>query len=353
MLAVLPHFVGMDFEFVALVPGHPLARSLQDLGIPTVLFTVRDAAGARRPEQQILEDLNGAIRRIQPDLVHGNSLAMGRLTGSIAGQTAVRLTAHLRDIVGQSPAAVGHLNANHALVAVSHAVRDYHVAQGVDPRRVHVVPNGVDCHRFDGQATDGRLKSELGLPSDSFLIATIGQICLRKGHDVFAQAAVQVAERMPRAHFLLVGERYSAKPESVEYERGISRAFDEAGLSQRFHRLGYRTDMPQLLPEIDLVVHTARQEPFGRVLLESAAVGRPIVATSVGGTTEMLVDGDSALLVPPDAPMLTAQAMLRCYHDGDLRRRIGAAARDRVSHLFTVETSAARLAEVWRNTVEG
>jgi glycosyltransferase involved in cell wall biosynthesis len=154
---------------------------------------------------------------------------------------------------------------------------------------------------------------------------------------------------MPTAHFLLIGERYSAKPESVAYDESIGGQFAAAGLADRFHRLGFRQDVPQLLGEIDLLVHSARQEPFGRVLLEAAAAGCPIIATDVGGTAEMLVDGQSALFVPADDPQALATAMIRAFADVSLRERLARAARARVAEQFSIAGSARRLADFWRS----
>lgn len=204
---------------------------------------------------------------------------------------------------------------------------------------MQVIPNGIEVD--DGQRPhDSRLKAELALPPDSFLIASVGQICLRKGQDVFAQAAALAAAQMPAAHFLLIGERYSAKPESAAYNESIDRTFAAAGLADRFHRLGFRQDVPQLLAEVDLLVHSARQEPLGRVLLEAAAAGCPIVATNVGGTSEMLVDDQSALLVPADNPQALATAMIRAFGDASLRDRLADWARARIATYFSIAVSA-------------
>jgi glycosyltransferase involved in cell wall biosynthesis len=348
ILAVLRQLVGTEFEFVALAPAQgPLGEALQSVGVPTLPFDVRDAFGVRRPVERLLEEFALAIRRVRPDLVHGNSLSMARLTGSIAKQSPAVCTAHLRDIIGLSAAAVEQVNSNRALVAVSKAVRDFHAGQGVDANRMLVIHNGIELD--DGpRFRDGRLQAELGLPPESFLVASIGQICLRKGQDIFTQAAVLAATHMPTAHFLLIGERYSTKPESIAYDESINGQFAAAGLGDRFLRLGFRQDVPQLLAEIDLLVHSARQEPFGRVLLEAAAAGCPIIATDVGGTGEMLVHGQSALFVPPDDPQTLAAAMILAFADVSLRERVAAAARARVAKHFSISGAARRLADFWR-----
>jgi len=349
MLAVLPHFVGSDLEFVALAPSvGRLAAELTALGIPVLPFDARDTSGERLPPPRLLEEIHSIATRVRPDLIHGNSLSMGRLTGHLSADLGVPSTAHLRDIVSLTKRAVERLNANQALIAVSQAVRDFHQAQGVDAARMHVVYNGVDADQFRRQPSSVQLKAELRLAPDAFLVANIGQICLRKGQDVFAKAAALAAPRMPRAHFLLLGERYSEKTETALYDEAISFEFGMAGLKDRFHRLGYRSDIERLLGEIDLVVHCARQEPFGRVLLEAAASQRSIIATSVGGTGEMLVDSKSAILVPPDKPEILADAMVRLYANRELSSSLAAAARDRVTDRFSIEQSARGLAEVWQ-----
>jgi len=352
MLAVLPHFVGSDLEFVALAPSvGPLAPELTALGIPVLPFDARDKSGERLPPPRLLEEMRSIGARVRPDLIHGNSLSMGRLTGHLSADLGVPSTAHLRDIVGLTKRAADQLNANRALVAVSQAVRDFHQAQGVDASRMHVVYNGVDADQFRRQPSSVQLKTELRLPPDAFLVANIGQICLRKGQDVFAKAAALAAPRMPRAHFLLLGERYSEKTETALYDEAISFEFAMAGLKDRFHRLGYRSDIERLLGEIDLVVHCARQEPFGRVLLEAAAAGRAIIATTVGGTEEMLVDRESAILVPPDEPQILADAIVCLYGNPELSSCLAAAARERVTARFSIEQLARGLAGVWRTAM--
>jgi glycosyltransferase involved in cell wall biosynthesis len=352
MLAVLPQFVGSDLEFVALAPSSgPLSGELGKLGIPVLNFVAAGENGERRSPPQLLDEIRAAATRVRPDLIHGNSLAIGRLTGPLGFELKIPATAHLRDIVGLSRRAIDQLNANRSLVAVSSAVRDFHAAQGVDRARVHVVYNGIDASRYGRDASHGRLKEGLGLPPDAFLVATIGQICLRKGQDIFAKAAGLAAPGMPNSHFLLIGERHSGKTETALYDEAISFEFAMAGLKDHFHRLGYRPDVDDLLPQIDLVVHCARQEPFGRVLLEAAAAQRPIIATRVGGTEEMLVDGESVILLAPNEPQPLADAMVQLRGDPALCSRLAAAARDRVVTLFSIEQAARGLAEVWRKAI--
>lgn len=338
------------FEFVAIAPEEGrLAGALEERGIEQVPVTLRVASGTRLPRETVCTNLLKTIQKCAPDLVHANSLAMGRLTGAIADQLDIPCLAHLRDIIKLSKAAIADLNRNRLLIAVSRATQDFHVAQGLDAEKTRTVYNGVDCNHFQPRPATGFLKRELQLDEEAFLVATIGQIGLRKAQDVLTDAAIAIAEKVPHVHYLLIGERNSSKQESIEFEENITTRFTDAGLTNHLHHLGYRNDINLLLNEINLLVHPAKQEPLGRVLLEAAASGVPIIATQVGGTEEILRDGESALLVPAaDAPAL-GKAIVEMCGDVGLRKRLGTAGRKRIQAEFRVQVAAENLADVWIN----
>lgn len=350
LLAMLEVLGREAFEFVAAAPvSGLLAGRLERLGIEVLPLSLRNAEGRKRPIEQVNAHLAELVTRVGPDLVHANSLSMGRMVGRIAPQVSVLCTAHLRDIIKLSKAAVADLNRNAALVAVSEATKQFHVEQGVTSEKVQVIHNGVDMERFCPREAAGSLKRELGLSDRAVLIANIGQICLRKGQTLLAQAAVALAQEFPQARYLLVGQRHSQKDESVAYEETIHRIFREGGIEDRLLRLGFREDVPAILNEVDLLVHTAHQEPLGRVLLEVASCGKAIVATEVGGTTEILADEVSALLTPPgDLDALTA-AVRRMLTDGELRARLASQARRDAVERFSLPRAAERVREFWES----
>jgi glycosyltransferase involved in cell wall biosynthesis len=348
MLAAIKHMPAHDIEIVALAPkAGRLSQLLAERGIRHVPLSLRDETDTRLPREVVAERLKETISTADPHVVHANSLSMGRLTGAIAEELGRPCIAHLRDILKLSRAAINDLNRNHALLAVSEATRTFHIAQGLDADRTRVLYNGVDCDQFQPRDATGRLKRELGLDEQAFLVGTIGQIGLRKAQDVLAEAAVLVGPHQPNVHFLLIGERNSAKAESIAFEQNIARRFQEAGLSDRLHPLGYRDDMPSLLNELDLLVHPAKQEPLGRVLLEAAASGLPIVATNVGGTPEILEDGVSARLVPPGNSDALADAMRELSADASQRIRLADEARHTIRERFGIDQAAQRLCAVW------
>jgi glycosyltransferase involved in cell wall biosynthesis len=338
--------------FVALAPAEGrLADALAAMNVDHIPLDFGDGSGNRLTRDAQCGQLIDRIEQVSPDLLHGNSLSMGRVTGAVADRLSIPCTAHLRDIIKLSPSVVADLNRNQRLVAVSDATREFHIGQGLAAGQTDVVFNGVDSERFRPRPATRALHRELGLADSSFVFLTIGQIGLRKGHDVLAAAAPTIAARVPDAQFVIVGERNSTKAESVAFEQKLAADFRLVGLEDRLHRVGYRNDVDQLLNDADLLVHPAKQEPLGRVLLEAAAAGLPIVATAVGGTREILVDGVSARLVPPNDAMALAQAAIEVALDKVKRRGFADAARARVVCLFEAQHAATELVKFWNNVL--
>lgn len=345
-------------QFVAIAPPQgPLANALKKRGIVHHAWQTHSSSGQRLTREEICQQLLKAIQTTQPNsadansLVHANSLATGRLLGSIAGQLSVPTITHIRDIIKLSNAAVRDLNANSRLIAVSEATRQFHVAQGFDEQKTIALHNGVDCNLFQPRPATGQLKKELGLSGDAFLIGTIGQIGLRKGQDVLAQAAVTLNDRLPMAHYVLIGERHSSKQESIEFEQNIKTTFASAGMADHLHCLGYRNDVSRLMNELDLLVHPAHQEPLGRVLLEAAACGLPIVATDVGGTREIFPEHGMAMLVEPNDTNQLTDAIHAACSDPSLRIQMSKAAREQIENQFTIEQASQRLNRMWDDTL--
>jgi glycosyltransferase involved in cell wall biosynthesis len=351
MLATLPTVAAAGFDVVvAAPPDGPLAAALAERGLCNVVWPTHDSARERFSLDRLRADLAGVVQLTQPELLHANSLSTSRISGPVAVECGVRSIGHLRDILKLSSQAIDDLNRHQRLVAVSQATRDFHIRQGLDEAKCVVFYNGVDLAEFQPRAPNGYLHSELGLPASAWLIAVIGQLGLRKGTDVALAAALQIAESAPDVHWLIVGERTSNKAESHDFEASLQSIAAEKPLAGRVHFLGCRSDVVHLLCECTLLVHAARQEPLGRVLLEAAACGLPIVATDVGGTREIFpLDSGSATLVGPNNQLSLADAILTLLRDDARRGAFGVAARRRAESAFDIRTAANRLIDLYRD----
>jgi len=320
MLATLDGVRAAEYDVcVACPPAGLLADTLHRQGIPVTPFSVRDTDGRRIPLEQLRQMLAAVITSTQPHLVHANSLSMSRLAGPVTEALRLPSIGHVRDIVGLSRTAISAVNRIERLLAVSDATRRFHVNAGLNAGRTFVLHNGVCLSEFQPRTPTGLLHKELRLPRDFRLLTSVGQIGIRKGLDVLLRAAELVVTKHDDVAFVIVGQRQSAKAEAVDFERQLAAAAAAEPLTGRVFMLGRRHDVAAILNESTLLVHAARQEPFGRVLLEAAASGTAIVATDVGGTREvfgaqqdlLLSPSRGGIIVPPDDPDAMAEAILK------------------------------------------
>ena len=339
LLTVLTGLDRLRFSPLAWAPpGGPLVAILDAAGVEVVADPGTDV------ERSAWIEARGVA------LIHANSLAMGCRSGPLSPACGVPAVAHVRDIMRLGRERRAALARNHALVAVSQAVAHALLAEGLPAERVRVIVNGVDPSGFPPRAAAGhRLRQELGLPADARVVGNVGQIALRKGQDVFLEAAARVAAACPDVHFVILGERFSRKAESRAFEEALHRAAARPPLTGRVHFLGWRSDATDLIAGFSVVAHAAHQEPLGRVLLEAQAAGTPVVATAVGGTEEIVVHEQTGLLVPPGQADLMARAVTHLLNHGPLAHRLAARGQARVQAHFSPALAVQRVQSLYED----
>lgn len=237
---------------------------------------------------------------------------------------------------------------DHFLFA-SAAVRDHCVRGiGAPAERGDVVHEPFDVERF---AAAGRRRAELraafGIGPEDPVVANVGRLVAWKGQDRFLAAVAEVARTHPRAFALVVGAAPD-HPVGREYEARLRRLAAELGIPDRVRFTGFRRDVPELMAAADVVVHSAVEpEPFGRVVAEAMAVGRPVVATAGGGVPEIVRDGETGLLVPLDDPRRMAEAIRMLLDDPELGRQLGARAQLDVRQRFAADRFADRIQAIY------
>jgi glycosyltransferase involved in cell wall biosynthesis len=284
------------------------------------------------------------------DVIHANSLSLLDAASELRQALGRPAVLHVRDVYGLSKARRVRLASLDAVVAVSAPVARWLKSIGAPRDRLHIVSNGMEV-RSVGEGGRLATRSELGLPEGRRLVATIGQISLRKGQDVFLRAAQRVAVGAPEVDFLVIGERYSVKGESQAYEEELRRLSSQPPLAGRVHWLGYREDVRDILQHVDLVVAASRQEPLSRALLESMAEGVAAVASDVGGNREILDGGRLGILVPVDDAVAAAAGISAILNDEDLRRRANIEGPAHVRRRYDPAAHAQAVAAVYRKVL--
>lgn len=217
------------------------------------------------------------------------------------------------------------------VVCVSRAVAEVLRPSLPDPSRLRVVHDGVDLGRFSA-GPDGRLRRELGLPAGTPLVGNVAALADHKDYPTFIAAAARLTALGVEAHYVAIGDG--------ELRADLEARTRGAGLAGRLHFLGFRSDVPRLLPELDLFLFTSKTEGLGSSVIDALACRVPVVATRAGGVPELLEHERTALLAPVGDAAALAGAVARILADGALRARLVEAGAARAAEL-----SAARMAE--------
>ena len=364
-LTVAKHLIARGWSYVAAVPSDStFETALQEIGVRNVGLTTHAADGTRFSQTELRDQIAGLIEDVQPCLLHANSLSMSRLVGPLeVGKPSV---GYLRDILKLSKKATADINQNDLIIAVSDATAQWHINQGLDADRVRTIYNGVDAQIFhpleccdattfgeDRAQGANRLRAEFGFSTKDCVLLFVGQIGMRKGISDLAEIFLRAAQKVPQLKLLIVGERNSSKAEAAQYERDIQNQLAESEFGSSVEWLGRREDVADLMRLANILLHPARQEPLGRVLLEASASALPIITTRVGGSPEIL-SGPLAVenLFPVGDNEQIANRIVQLGKNENLRRQIGLEQRDNVLQRFSIPQCADSLAEAYFNVLD-
>lgn len=330
---------------VVLRPG-PLADEARALGVPCWVHHSGRFRNARETLRTV-RFLRSIVRREGVDIVHG-VMALGHLYGFLAAWgTGARVVWFQHDNPHR-PSFLARLAAfvpSAMTFANSEDTAQWQRRLWNRTEEIRVIHNGVDLRRFC-PAQSGRARLGLCIPAGGPVVGTAGRFERRKGHHIFLQAAARIRQRLPETVFLLAGDTlFGLQP---EYKVELERLVLALGLEDAVRFLGFRNDMETTYPAMDVVVHASvSPEPFGLVIIEAMACGRPVVASDAGGPREIVVDGVTGYLTPPGDPEAIAERVVNLLKDPKKRVRMGQAGRRRVEELFGIEVMARRIEEAY------
>ena len=203
--------------------------------------------------------------------------------------------------------------------------------RGVSPENLPVIHSGVHVHRFSPRPPAEELRRELRLPTDRPIVGNLTHFSWWKGQTVFLEAAKKVLDAGTNAHFLLAGKETDG-PEAREKVHAL-------GIGDHVTLAGFRTDIPEVLSLLSVsVLSSLAGEGFSGVLREAMCMGVPVVATDVGGNSELVKDGKTGRLVPPGDAGALATAIRQVLADHALTHEMAQVAQENVTSNYSLES---------------
>ncbi len=306
--------------------------------------------GAVRSSLTYIRRLARFIEQERIEVLHTNSLKASIL-GGIAGRlSGVRVVWHIRDRIAADylPAKVVLLMRQMAKV-IPHFVIGNSLATlatlHLPNTPTAAIASGVDLGKFFSPEADGLALRAEGTDGAAPVIGLVGRICPWKGQHIFIQAAALVHARYPEARFQIIG---AALFKEHDYDLELHRLAESLGLAEVLEFTGFQSDVAPVIRGLDVLVHASTvAEPFGQVVVQGMACGKPVVATDGGGVRETMIDGVTGLLVPMGDGPAMAEALCALLADPDRAQAMGEHGRERVREHFTIEQSARKVTEIY------
>jgi len=304
-------------------------------------------------EMKAIASLRGLIRDFRPHVVHTHTSkagALGRLVARVLRVPVICHTFHGHVLEGYfSPLVSATLVRTESLLARLTDVvfvlgprnRADLIRLGIG-RRVEMIPPGFDLKRLRalGQERAPDCRKHLGVPDGSPVLLALGRLASVKGIDVLLEALERLKCQDVRPHLLVVGD--GPRRSSLEA------LADDLGLQTRVRFLGWKADIREVLGAADLLVLPSRNEGYPHAVIEAMAAGIPVIASAVGEVPELVEDGATGFLVPPDDPDALASRIRSVVSDPDILNALGKAATGILSRCHREEDMVARTCAMYR-----
>lgn len=326
-------------------PDQPMqgiwSASLRAAGVRLLRLGLKSPAGMAR--------LRRILAAEQPDILHTHkNRALFFAYFATLGMRRPIWTANRGTVYPLSHSLLAHrIHRRHVarMFAVSHAVRDALLDDGIAAEKVEVVYGSFDPERFHPEVSGATMRRRWEVSSRTPLVGLIGSLNTpKKGHSVLLEAAALLTDAYPELRFVLIGE---GDP------RPLQATAASLGIADRVIFAGFSEEVPAALAALDVVVCASlRGEGLTGALREALAMARPVVSSDVAGNRELIRDGRTGLLVPSGDPAALAAAIRRMLNDGQFARECAASGRERVHELCTEDQRAIQIEKAYRDLLE-
>ncbi len=202
------------------------------------------------------------------------------------------------------------------LIAVSTPLMDWGLNLNIGSKQAYcVIPDGIEMEKFRNISNTMELKKEFGISDNELVVGVVAKLWQGKGHDTILEAAPEVIKSVPNVKFIFVGEG--------PLRERLKELVSKKGLNDKIIFAGFRADVAGVTSIFDVSVLVSHFEGLGRVILEAFILGKPVVATKVGGIPEIVKDGENGFLIPPKNSASFAVALTKLLKCKELRLRMG------------------------------
>lgn len=233
------------------------------------------------------------------------------------------------------------------LIAVSDATKEEMVVAGVPSDLISVIHNGIDTATWSRCKVNLSMRHALGLINAFPIIGYVGRVSPEKDVENWLRAAAVVTREYPTAQFVIVGE---GRDDGLLNQ--LKNLAEALGIAGQVHFLGYREDLPSIYATFDLFFLSSRREGICNSLLEAMAMGVPIVATDVGGTKELIADGQTGYLLSAGDVEGMARVLLALVRDESLRKNVGSAGRKHIEEKFSFVSRLRRIETLYERIID-
>jgi glycosyltransferase involved in cell wall biosynthesis len=290
-------------------------------------------------------------RRERISLIHAHDFKSDLVAWIAGGLTGVPVITTAHGFTGESAKArwfdamdARLLRRLDLVIVVSDAMRRQFESRGIPPARLRTVRNGIALDAWPFGARTRTLRSSLGLAQGALIVGHVGRLSLEKGQRALMRVFPEVLSAAPTARLVFVGEG----PDDATLRATIA----QLGLADRAFLLGHRTDIREVFGDLDLLVLSSSTEGLPNVVLEAMAAGVPVVATDVGGTGELVIDGRTGLLVRAGDDRALTRAVTSALADRAAASRRAAAAREHVEREFDFNGLISTTHEIYRGLLD-
>ncbi|MFA5148493.1 MAG: glycosyltransferase family 4 protein [Candidatus Omnitrophota bacterium] len=325
----------------------PLAARAKGAGLPVLQLELngRFDTGSIARLRKILLD-NGV------DIMHSNEYKSDLIGFLATRKTPIKKVATAHGFLGTDPKIsfyeridIEVLKRFDKIVAVSGSMKSVLAGRGIPAEKIVEVENAVDTGRYGKTGCGSAIRRELGIPEPGLLVVGIGRLSPERGFDRLLEAMSKVIRERKGAYLAIAGDGALRAP--------LERKARDLGIADNTRFLGFRNDADEILSAADIFVSSSLKDSFGIAVIEAMAAGKPVVSTRTGIAPEAIEDMKTGMLVGIDDAAAIYNAVTALADDGELRKRMGSAAKDAVNRRFSLEAMVKRYERVYMDLEAG